>query len=157
MSFMVGACNAHYQRMPIAGMLDHVRVEAYGEMQSLTGVAQIALKSPILLVVSPFDSAVRRCSAVSTYQDNGQMNLWSSVQLGPAIADAIRDAELNLNPSVDGNIVRVPVPKASKETKEATVKLISKIAENAKTRIRRVRQAAMDKLKKADGRRISQR
>ena len=47
--------------------------------------------------------------------------------------------------------MRVPVPKASKETKEATVKLISKIAEAAKTRVRRVRQAAMEKLKKAEG------
>lgn len=71
------------------------------------------------------------------------------MQLAPAIADAIRDADLNLNPIVEGNSLRVPVPKSSKETREATVKLISKIAEAAKTRVRRVRQAAMDKLKKA--------
>ncbi|RYG57511.1 ribosome-recycling factor [archaeon] len=73
------------------------------------------------------------------------------VQLASAIADAIRDAGLNLNPAVEGNIVRVPVPKASKETRDATIKLVSKIAENAKTRIRHVRQAALDKLKKVEG------
>lgn len=73
------------------------------------------------------------------------------LQLVHTVSDAIRDADLNLNPSVDGNSVRVPVPKSSKETREATVKLISKIAEQGKTRIRRVRQSALDELKKAAG------
>ena len=74
-----------------------------------------------------------------------------AAQLSEAIADAIRDADLNLNPQTEGSLVRVPVPKASKETKEATVKLVSKIAEGAKNRVRRVRQAAMEKLTKAEG------
>jgi hypothetical protein len=52
---------------------------------------------------------------------------------------------------VEGNVVRVPVPKPSKETRDATLKLVSKIAEAARSRIRRVRQAAMDKLKKVEG------
>jgi len=68
-----------------------------------------------------------------------------------AIADGIRSAGLNLNPSVDGTIVRVPVPKASKETRDATLKLVSKVAEAAKTRVRRGRQAAMGKMKKGGG------
>ena len=71
--------------------------------------------------------------------------------MAAAIADAIRDAGLNLNPSVDGNVVRVPVPKPSKETRDATLRLAAKIAEAARSRIRRVRQAAMDKLKKVEG------
>ena len=74
-----------------------------------------------------------------------------SVQTANAIADAIRDAGLNLNPSVEGSVVRVPVPKPSKESRDATVKLAAKIAEAAKNRVRRVRQAAMDKLKKLEG------
>jgi hypothetical protein len=41
-----------------AGMLDHVPVEAYGERQPLSGLAQIALRNPTLLVVNPFDAAV---------------------------------------------------------------------------------------------------
>ena len=72
-------------------------------------------------------------------------------QMASAIADAIRDAGLNLNPAVDGSAVRVPVPKPSKETRDATLKLVSKIGEAARGRIRRVRQAAMDKLKKVEG------
>jgi hypothetical protein len=68
-----------------------------------------------------------------------------------AIADAIRDAGLNLNPAVEGNNVRVPVPKPGKETRDATLKLVAKVSEAVKNRIRRVRQAAMDKLKKVEG------
>lgn len=109
-------------------MLDSVQVEAYGDVQPISALAQVVMKNAQLLVVNPFDAA-----------------------LAPAIADAIRGADLNLNPSVDGNVVKVPVPKSSKETREATVKLISKIAESAKTRIRRVRQNAIDKLKKIEG------
>ena len=73
------------------------------------------------------------------------------LQLTEVISDAIRDADLNLNPQVEGNTIRVPVPKPSKETREATAKLVSKIAETAKNRVRRVRQAAMDKIKKVEG------
>jgi ribosome recycling factor len=106
-------------------MLDNVIVDVYGETQQLKEVAQVALKNPLLLVVSPFDSA-----------------------MVDAVADAIRDADMGLNPSLDGNSVRVPVPKTSKETREANVKLIGKVAEQAKTRIRRSRQDAIEKSKK---------
>ena len=109
-------------------MLDGVLVEAYGERQPLSAVAQVALRSAQLLVVSPFDAA-----------------------LAPAVADAIRDADLNLNPSVDGGAVRVPVPRSSKETREATARLASKAAESAKVRARRLRQAALDRLRKQAG------
>jgi ribosome recycling factor len=108
------------------GMLDSVIVEAYGEHQPLTSLAQVSLKSPSLLVVNPFDSS-----------------------LSQQIADAIRAVEeLNLNPSVDGQIVNVPVPRTSKETREATAKLVSKAAEGAKVRVRRLRQAALERIKK---------
>lgn len=109
-------------------MLDHITLEVYGENQVLTAVAQIMLKGPQLLTVNPFDPAI-----------------------ASDIANAIRDADLGLNPNVDGNIVKVPVPKSSKESREANVKLISKIAEGAKTRIRRARQAALEKAKKVEG------
>ena len=109
-------------------MLDSVTVEAYGERQPLSAVAQWALKGPALIIVSPFDAA-----------------------LAPAVADAIRGADLNLNPSVDGNAVRVPVPRASKETREATARLASKAAEGAKVRARRLRQAALERLRKQEG------
>ena len=110
------------------GMLDHVMVVGYGgEKVRLDTLGTISLRSPTLLVVAPFDSA-----------------------LAHAIADGLRGADLNLNPSVEGNAVRVPLPKPSKESREAAAKLVSKLAEAAKTRVRRVRQAGMDALKKGD-------
>ncbi len=74
-----------------------------------------------------------------------------SLQLANAIGDAIRGANLNLNPIVEGNILRVPIPKPSKETRDASLKHLAKVAEEAKARVRRTRQAGMDKLKKAEG------
>jgi len=71
------------------------------------------------------------------------------VQVLNNIAQAIRASKLNLNPVDEGRTLRVPLPKSTKETREVNVKLISKIAEAAKTRIRRTRQSAMDALKKA--------
>ena len=109
-------------------MLDHVIVEAYGESQPLKGVAQITLKSPTLLLVTPFDAA-----------------------LCPAVAEAIRGAGLSLNPGVDGNSVKVPIPRPSAESRDASLKVVGKVAEAAKGRIRRTRQSAIDNLKKTAG------
>lgn len=68
---------------------------------------------------------------------------------GEAVSDAIRDAGLGLNPSFDGQAVRVPVPKPTKESKQEGIKLAGKLAEAAKVRVRKVRQTALDKIKKA--------
>lgn len=108
-------------------LLDHVSVDAYGERTPLSEVAQISLKGAGgALVVHPFDAA-----------------------LVDAIVEAIRDADVGVTPTAEGDLVRVAVPKPSKETREAAVKLVSKIAEAAKTRVRRARAAELDKLKKA--------
>ena len=72
-------------------------------------------------------------------------------QLSTAIATAVRDAGLNLNPRVEGLVIKVPVPKPSRETRDANIKLAGKVAEAAKATIRRQRQAALDGLKKLDG------
>ena len=109
-------------------MLDHILVNAYGEPQSLKGVAQIVLKSPTLLLVTPFDASL--CSAIS---------------------DAIRNSGLSLNPGVDGNSVKVPIPRPSAETRDAALKVVGKVTEAAKNRIRRTRQNAIDNLKKTVG------
>ena len=107
-------------------LLDHVSVDAYGDRTPLSEVAQISLKGAGALVVNPYDAA-----------------------LVDAIVEAIRDADVGVTPTAEGDLVRVAVPKPSKETREAAVKLVSKIAEAAKTRVRRARAAELDKLKKA--------
>ena len=109
-------------------MLDGVLVTAYGDTQPLKDVAQVSQKGPLLLVVSPFDSA-----------------------LVEPIAEAIRGADLGLNPQAEGSLLRVPVPRASKESREAAAKLVAAIAEQAKTRVRRVRAAELGRLKEQTG------
>jgi ribosome recycling factor len=113
---------------PSAAMLDGVRVPAYGEQKALAELAQVVLRPPATLLVSPFDAA-----------------------LAGAIAEAIRAADLGLNPQDEGPgaPLRVPIPKASKESREAAVKLVSRAAEQAKVRVRRVRAGALAELKKA--------
>jgi len=113
---------------PSAAMLDGVRVPAYGEHKALAELAQVVLRPPSTLLVSPFDAA-----------------------LAGAISEAIRAADLGLNPVDEGPgaPLRVPIPKASKESREAAVKLVSRAAEQAKVRVRRVRAGALAELKKA--------
>jgi len=112
-----------------ADILDGVMVQAYGETQALKDLAQVALRGPLQLVVSPFDGA-----------------------LSGAIAEAIRASDLGLNPQEEGNMLRVPIPKPSKETREAAAKQVSRIAEQAKVRVRRSRSGALEKAKKnSDG------
>ena len=115
---------------PSAAMLDGVRVPAYGEHKALAELAQVVLRPPSTLLVSPFDAA-----------------------LAGAISEAIRAADLGLNPVDEGPgaPLRVPIPKASKESREAAVKLVSRAAEQAKVRVRRVRAGALGDLKKAAG------
>jgi ribosome recycling factor len=114
---------------PSAGMLDGVVVPAYGESKALQELAQVVLRGPSTLVVSPFDAS-----------------------LAGAISEAIVAADLGLNPVDEGSgTLRVPIPKASKETREAAVKLVSRIAEQAKVRVRRVRAGALGDLKKQAG------
>jgi ribosome recycling factor len=112
-------------------MLDHVIVKAYGENQALPSLAQISLKNAQLLIINPFD-----------------------VSLSTTISDAIRDTSgLNLNPQVDttSNSIKVTIPKTSQETRDNTLKVIGKLAETVKTRIRRVRQSTQEKIKKLEG------
>ncbi len=72
----------------------------------------------------------------------------SSTQLCGDIDKAIRTADLGLNPSINGGTLRVPVPKASKETRAVTVKQLAKLEETAKQRVRKVRQTGIDRARK---------
>ena len=105
-------------------MLDHVMVEVYGAPQPLSAVGQVKLNSPTLLSVQVYDAGVT-----------------SDVE------KSIRDCEMDLNPSADGNVVQVPVPRATAESREALAKLAGKAAEASKARARGLRKKYMSKLK----------
>ncbi len=110
-----------------AGLLDQVMVEAYGSTVPLNTVAAISVPEPRALVVSVWDKGV----AVS-------------------VEKAIRAAGLGLNPQVDGQNLRIPVPPLTEERRKDLAKLAGKYAETQKIAVRNVRRDGMEDLKKLE-------
>jgi ribosome recycling factor len=110
-----------------AGLLDQVMVEAYGATVPLNQVAAVSVPEPRALTVSVWDRGV----VVS-------------------VEKAIRNAGLGLNPMVDGQNLRVPVPPLTEERRRDLAKLAGKYAEQQRIAVRNVRRDAIDELKKAE-------
>ena len=108
-------------------LLDIVRVEAYGNTVPLNQVALVAAPEARLLTVQPFDK--------------GLMQL---------VEKGIRDASLGLNPAVQGNIIRVPIPPLTEERRRDMVKLLHKLGEEGRVAVRHARGEAHTKIKKAE-------
>ena len=106
-------------------LLDSVVVEYYGTPTPLTQMASVHAPEPNLLTVQP----------------------WDQTQLG-AVEKAIRAADLGLNPSNDGKLVRVPVPPLTEERRRQLAKQVHEVAEEHRTAIRNVRRDANDRLKR---------
>jgi ribosome recycling factor len=105
-------------------LLEPVRVEAYGGEVPLTQVGSIAVPEARMLTVQ----------------------VWDRTLVG-AVERAIRDSGLGLNPSADGQIVRVPIPMLTAERRVELAKAAGRYAENAKISIRGVRRDGMDQIK----------
>ncbi len=110
-----------------AGLLEPVRVEAYGSTSPLTAVAAISVPEPRMITVNVWDKGM----VVS-------------------VEKAIRNANLGLNPSVDGQTLRIPIPPLTEERRKDLVKLAGKYAEQQKIAVRNVRRDANDDFKKAE-------
>ncbi|MGH7019118.1 MAG: ribosome recycling factor [Brevundimonas sp.] len=110
-----------------SGLLDPVQVEAYGSTSPLNAVAAISVPEPRMISV----------------------NVWDKGMVGP-VEKAIRAAGLGLNPIVDGQTLRIPVPPLTEERRKDLVKLAGKYAEQQKIAVRNVRRDANDDLKKAE-------
>ncbi len=108
-------------------LLDVVRVEAYGSHVPINQVAMVAAPEARLLVVTPFDK--------------GQSQ---------AIEKAIRDAGLGLNPSSQGNVIRVPLPMLSEERRRELVKIVHQLAEEGRIAVRHARTDCLSKIKKIE-------
>ena len=106
-------------------LLASVRVEAYGAQMPLNQVASLSVPESTLIVAAPFDPS--------------QIT---------AIENAIRNANLGLNPSNDGKIVRVPVPTLTDERRKEMSRLVHKLAEEGRTSVRQVRRDTNDALKR---------
>ncbi len=106
-------------------LLDPVMVEYYGTPTPLSQMASVHAPEPALLTVQP----------------------WDQTQVG-AIEKAIRAADLGLNPSNDGKLVRIPIPPLTEERRRQLAKQVHDIAEDHRTAIRNVRRDANERLKR---------
>ena len=106
-------------------LLDTVMVDYYGTMTPLNQMASVHAPEPQLLTVQP----------------------WDQTQIG-AVEKAIRAADLGLNPSNDGKLVRIPIPPLTEERRKQLAKQVHDIAEDHRTAIRNVRRDGNEKLKK---------
>jgi ribosome recycling factor len=110
-----------------ANVLDPVQVEAYGSRVPLNQVANITVPEPRMLSVS----------------------VWDKGMVG-AVERGIRESNLGLNPIIDGQNLRIPLPELNEERRKSLVKVAHDYAEKAKVAIRHVRRDGMDDLKKAE-------
>jgi ribosome recycling factor len=106
-------------------LLDSVRVEYYGAPVPLNQVAQLHVPEPAMITVQPWDPSM----------------------IGP-IEKAIRNADLGLNPSNDGKLVRVPIPPLTEERRRELAKRLNHIAEERRVALRNIRRDANEQLKK---------
>ncbi|WEJ16885.1 ribosome recycling factor [Sinorhizobium sp. K101] len=110
-----------------ANVLDPVTVEAYGSRMPLNQVANITVPESRMLSVS----------------------VWDKSMVG-AVERAIRKSNLGLNPIVDGQNLRIPLPELNEERRKSLVKVAHDYAEKSKVAVRHVRRDGMDDLKKAE-------
>jgi ribosome recycling factor len=106
-------------------LLDGVTVEAYGSQMPLNHVATLHVPEPTMITVQPYDVS----------------------QIG-AIEKAIRSADLGLNPSNDGKVIRVPIPALTEERRKEMVKHIHHMVEDHRVAVRNVRRDSNESLKK---------
>jgi ribosome recycling factor len=108
-------------------ILEPVMVEAYGNPMPLNQVGTISAPEPRLLTVQVWDRG-----------------------LAKAVDKAIRDGGLGLNPQLDGQLVRIPIPELNEERRRELAKLAAKYAEQARVAVRNVRRDGMDHLKRLE-------
>ncbi|HEY5404373.1 MAG TPA: ribosome recycling factor, partial [Pyrinomonadaceae bacterium] len=106
-------------------LLDTVIVDYYGTMTPLNQMASVHAPEPQMLTVQP----------------------WDQTQVA-AIEKAIRTADLGLNPSNDGKLVRIPIPPLTEERRKQLAKQVHDIAEDHRTAVRNVRRDSNERLKK---------
>jgi ribosome recycling factor len=109
----------------VVSLLDNVLVDYYGNMTPLNQIASVHAPEPQMLTVQP----------------------WDQSQI-TAVEKAVRTADLGLNPSNDGKLVRIPIPPLTEERRKQLAKQVHDIAEDHRTAIRNVRRDANERLKK---------
>jgi len=106
-------------------MLDLIKVEVYGQKMPINQLGTISVPESQMVTVQVWDA------------NNTKF-----------VEKAIRESELNINPTVDGQLIRVPVPKLSEERRKELIKIVKAQSEKIKISIRNIRRDGMDFLKK---------
>lgn len=105
------------------GMFSRIVVEYYGSMTPITQISSITVPEPRMVIIKPYEQA----------------------QMGP-IETAIRNSDLGVNPTNNGDIIRISIPQLTEERRREMVKQAKSKGEDAKISIRNVRRKAMDEL-----------
>lgn len=106
-------------------ILDSVHVEAYGATVPLNQVASLSIPEPMLIAAQPFDPS-----------------------LTDLIEKAVQAANLGLNPSNDGKMIRIPIPPLTDDRRRELSRVVHKLTEESRNGVRQVRRDANDQLKK---------
>jgi ribosome recycling factor len=110
-----------------SGLVEHLAVEAYGSHMPLNQMATISVPEPRMISVQ----------------------IWDRSQVA-AVERAIRESDLGLNPVVEGQNMRIPIPELSEERRQEIVKVAHKYAEQARVAARNVRRDGMETLKRLE-------
>lgn len=108
-------------------ILDEVKVNYYGSVVPLKQIASISAPEARMLVIQPWDRAAL-----------------------PEIEKSIHKAEIGLNPQVEGNLVRLPIPPLTEERRKELVKLCAKLSEDTKIAVRNIRREGNEQIKKLE-------
>lgn len=110
-----------------SSMLEPITVDAYGSHMPLNQVATISVPEPRMISVQVWDRSMAQ-----------------------AVEKAIRESSLGLNPVVEGQLMRIPIPELNAERRQELVKVAHKYAEQARVAVRHVRRDGMEDIKKGE-------
>lgn len=108
-------------------MFDNIRVDYYGTPTPLSQIGTLSAPEPRMITIQPWER-----------------------NLIPAIEKAILSTNMGFNPSNDGSLIRIPIPQLTEERRKDIVKMIKKMAEEAKVIIRNIRRDANEGFKKSE-------
>ena len=109
------------------GMLDSIKVDAYGQKMSINQIGNITTPDPRTINVEVWDA--------------------SNVSL---VDKSLRESNLGINPIIEGNLIRLPLPQLTEERRDEFLKIIGKIVESAKVAIRNIRRDGIEKVKASE-------
>ena len=108
-------------------MLDSIKIDAYGQKMNINQVGNITTPDPRTINIDVWDS--------------------SNVSL---VEKALRESDLGVNPMIEGNLIRLPLPQLTEERRSEFLKMASKIAENTKVAVRNIRRDGIEQVKKLE-------